>query len=190
MNNKFLKCFLFIITFYYPVFVFSQTAKINTGITMSSINHSLFDDNIHPFAFSIEYDYLKKNIFFLSSEIGYIRKGAQNSEHDLQLQWDYLHFNTSINTYYQFDKTMVYFGVGTKIDIKIKENDIAKGDKELKKVIPGAIFSLGIVEYLTPKLSLGIRAGYLVDFMSIGNIVSKPVYDKCFLFFISLGYKI
>jgi hypothetical protein len=86
--------------------IFSQTIKLENGISISSMNSekfTLLNKNIHSYSMTLGCDYWEHPYFYLSSEIGYIRTGGKDqilllySEHSNPIpttivkRLDYLH---------------------------------------------------------------------------------------------------
>src|SRR5690625_3642928 len=60
--------------------VFSQVLKVNNGISISSVKSKKVDmlsKSMSAYSFSLGVDYLEKEHFYLSSEIGYLKKGGK-----------------------------------------------------------------------------------------------------------------
>lgn len=110
---KKLVCLIGLICLFCSERVFSQVIKIENGVSFSKMNlpGNVFHDNLSMYSMNVGCDYLERKWYFLSSEIGYVRKGgAENAVYiddpsdlraiHLKNTLDYITINASFNVKY------------------------------------------------------------------------------------------
>ena len=115
---KKLVCLIGLICLFCSEITFSQVIKIENGVSFSKMNaaSSLNFHNPLPFyTVNIGCDYLEKDWFFLSSEIGYVRKGGKGHSNDEigfseKNTLDCITLNTSFNVKYNVGGFNLYLG--------------------------------------------------------------------------------
>ncbi|HCO66399.1 MAG TPA: hypothetical protein DIT04_01385 [Dysgonomonas sp.] len=136
MYKKIIIPAIFIIALINPCKCFSQVVKIKNGITFSRMTGSSFDilnKNTTLYTGFIGLDYFEHDYFYLSSEIGYMKKGGKEyiplsepeiehpiwnlANRDIKANLDYLQLNTTFRAKYPLGSIHVFAGIGPKIDI-------------------------------------------------------------------------
>ena len=116
--------------------VFSQNAltqrlKIESGVSFSSTKKTMYEERANHFQLSIGLDYFDKGFCFLSSNVGYFRKGGKvtlglveeyfSSSGVETLYIDCITVNTTFNLKAQLRKSIFYCGIGPRFDINMKD---------------------------------------------------------------------
>lgn len=101
------------------------------------MNEKPFDTPCLTYTGSLGYDYLLDrdyhDWFYLSSEIGYIKRSGKNAITGSKLNMDHLHLNTLFKVKYSFENLMMSAGVGPSVDYRV-----IKGGQSNKLVLePG-----------------------------------------------------
>lgn len=125
---KKLVCLIGLICLFCSERTFSQVIKIENGVSFSKMNaaSSLNIHNPLPFyTVNIGCDYLEKDWFFLSSEIGYVRKGGKGHSNDEigfseKNTLDCITLNTSFNVKCNVGGFNLYLGVAPTLDFALK----------------------------------------------------------------------
>lgn len=197
----------------------AQIIRVDNGISFSSIHDYIFHKKIYPYHFSLGIDYLDRNFFYLSSDVGYIRKGGQykinvfdqkvNGDFKIGVHLDYITVSTLANFKYRLTgKTECYVGVGPRLDFKINRKYFSE-DEELyqlftenaphvKTLSVGLKCQMGINYSLSSRFFAGIYFSYLPSFAKVFKVKEDQVSfgnssfgkDRLFGIGISLGYKI
>lgn len=197
----------------------AQTIRMDNGVSFSSIRDNVFQEKIYPYHFSFGLDYLNKKFFYLSSDIGYVRKGGQfiasvveegnDGVFKTDVYLDYITVNTLANVKYDFtNKIAGYIGIGPRIDFKLHRKYVSE-DKELyqvfsenapdvKKISAGLKCKMGINCRLSSRFWAGIYFSYLPSFTKVFKVkenqisFGNPSFGKERLFGmgISVSYKI
>ena len=170
-----------------------QTLKIQGGTSISKLDWQLKGMNIDPFynetliGYSIfaGLDYLDKQYYNLSTNIGMIRKGGKD-EIVLTDQYgeltgqtitekptlDYLSINTMIDLKYRIKETVTPFiSFGPRFDYLVsssKHFDSLEEIDELKSTSIGLILGGGL-KYDISNLQFGLRADYYLDFTKVAD---------------------
>jgi len=211
--KKVIICFVLVLSNY--LLVSSQVIKVENGLSVSSMNSSKFDlmnGSFYSYSVLLGCDYWEHPYFYLSSSIGYIKKGGKDNvllldSYSQPLQnvtvkgkWDYLHLNTSFRIKYPIQHSHLYLGAGLKADILTSSPyfnnmlDVEKGYK-MESFIPGMKLETGFNKEIR-KLVIGLNASYLIDFNRIGksillqNGTYNYISNSNTLLFLTLGYKL
>lgn len=197
-----------------------QTIKIQVGTSISKLDWQLKGMNIDPFfnetsiGFSIfaGLDYLDKQSYNLSSNIGMVRKGGKGKavltglSGDITGQTitekptlDYLSVNTKIDLKYRIKGNFAPFvSFGPRLDYLLnssKHFDSLDEIDELKSTSVGLILGGGL-KYEVSGLQFELGADYYLDFTKIADWtiestgISGKVTVDTFTLNMSIGYKI
>lgn len=152
----------------------SQILKLSGGINRTWMNEKPFDAPCLTYTGSLGYDYLLDrdyyDWFYLSSEIGYIKRSGKNAITGSKLNMDHLHLNTLFKVKYSFENLMMSAGVGPSVDYRV-----IKGGQS-NKLVFGARPEIGLSYFLSNRISLYFTVAYLKGF---SGIIRKT---KCFDF--------
>ncbi len=195
---------IYILTLVFGNSSFAQVIKIDNGIALTSLQNDDFDileENIVTFSTTLGIDYWETESFYLSSQLGYIRKGGeeenellQGSAAEVKESWDYIHFNTTIRFPFPLKKGKSHFflGVGPKLDFLLSDDrfdePVYEG-YELNTVTFGAKVEAGIVQDFN-RLRTGLIFSYIYDVTKAGGTDFTDFRNNAFLFAVSLGYKL
>lgn len=196
-----------------------QTIEIQGGTSISKLDWQLKGMNIDPFynetliGYSIfaGLDYLDKQYYNLSTNIGMIRKGGKDefvlTDPDGELTGetitqkptlDYLSINTMIDLKYRIKETVSPFiSFGPRFDYLIsssKHFDSLKDSDELKNTAIGLIFGGGL-KYDISNLQFGLRADYYFDFIKVAEWTIETgnggeVTVNTFTINLTIGYRL
>jgi hypothetical protein len=197
------KFFFSFIALFFSLVLFSQTIKIETGLSYSSMNSDKFgmlNEGIINYSVIAGCDYFDHKLFYLSSEIGYIKKGGKETNIsifedviDIKDTWHYVHINTTLRFKYQIDQSHFYIGIGPKLDVLVGSNkfaDIIYSDGyEMNKISFGCIAELGVAQDLN-RFRVGVNYSYLVNFDEVGKSLYNNVYNNTHLIRFSIGLKL
>lgn len=139
MKNKLIILLTIIAVFANLEVCSSQVLKIKNGITFSKMSGDpvdILNKQVTLYTGFIGLDYWEHDYFYLSSEIGYLRKGGKEyislpgldeenpffplSNRYLKANIDYLQLNTTFRVKYLFDNVNLFAGLGPKIDILLR----------------------------------------------------------------------
>jgi len=196
--------------------IFSQTLKIQTGTSLSKLDWQIntigfeyLNETLVGFSIFGGIEYLNKDYFNLSTNIGYLVKGGKD-EYDFvnltseilmrkekKVKLNYITLNTLLDFKYPInDKIIPFVSIGPRIDYLLSYSDVLdKLDEinELDKLSFGLSVGAG-VRYQLSKVRFGIRTDYYVNFNEIaewpsqsGNLGGK-ISDKTLLINLSIGY--
>ncbi|MDR1200524.1 MAG: hypothetical protein LBL58_02690 [Tannerellaceae bacterium] len=178
----------------------SQVLKINNGISYSSFTHKnieILNSKITSYSLTLGCEYLKKQYFELSSEIGYIQKGGR--EHDFIIfdnnnnniryinideKNNYLSINTTARFKYIIYNNYIYIGIGPKIDFLLSDKELIHYDYILDRVSLGFKSEFGFTQNLNKKINVGL------NFTHLGNIgkIAKSEYSNLYNTYYSISF--
>ncbi|MCC8143242.1 MAG: hypothetical protein LIO97_04550, partial [Tannerellaceae bacterium] len=126
-----------------PIFIKAQIITIENGFSFAKAPN-LFEKFTHPYQMSAGIEYMYKGWYNLSSNIGFLKKGGQSKanyggifDYENYKAWiaaRYLTLNTTFDIKgYTYDNFILYFAVGPRIDILIKDTEYYKepGNSEI-----------------------------------------------------------
>jgi len=211
---------LILIGLTFVFFTNGQILKIQGGTSISKLdwdvpaihNGSLYNKTLIGYSVFAGIDYLDKNFFNLSSNIGMIRKGGKSDNMTLtdsmgnelrnltvKPTLDYLSINTTIDFKYPIKKKVFPFlSIGPRIDYLLNssgEFSYLKQTNDLKTISFGLILGAG-VKYNISKFQLGLRADYFLDFTKVAdwsvttNRVAGDISANTFSINLTVGYRI
>lgn len=174
--------------------VYSQSVFIENGVSLSSLQN-VYDQMICKYHMNVGVNYLDKKWCFLSSSLGYLRKGGQYSylyaeeigkESSLchNESAKYVTLNTLFNLKYEKSNMIFYLGIGPQIGVNVGNSIISDYDK-LKKINYCLKSTLGINCCLN-RFLLGGSFGYIP---TLGHMFeTKEGNDKTFTVSLLVGY--
>ena len=173
---KKLVCLIGLICLFCSERTFSQVIKIENGVSFSKMNAASSLNFHNPLSFytvNIGCDYLERDWFFLSSEIGYVRKGGKGHSNDEigfseKNTLDCITLNTSFNVKYNVGGFNLYLGVAPTLDFALKnkyssESLSWKDEWEMypeHRVVLGIKPSIGMF-YDINKIRLSLETSYM-----------------------------
>lgn len=193
----------------------AQVVTLENGFGITSLRSDLGLDRVYPYQMALGMQYADKGWFNLSSNIGYLRRGAQvtidyNSEAAVSVgqieMKSKLHYVT-LNTTFDVKRTTrdgytLFVGVGPRFDFNLKSTLETYTDlsgtggpegfvptKDKLEGIHSVVFGLKCVGGIRKdfgNMQLGFNVAYLPSFTHI----SKGVHDRTFTIGLSLGYKL
>jgi len=187
----------------------SQVLKIENGIAFAnqvmkvSGGGKYTGETIHPYQVSAGIEYMNKDWYYLSSSIGYLRKGEggildspENGTpyQKLTVVHDYITANTTFRAYKSTTSGFEFYaGAGPRLDYILKSKfegkhleesiELSKG----RKVIVGLKGEVGI-NYRFGKMLTGLNFSYLPSFMKQHKDLN--IRDRTFTLGLVLGYVI
>ncbi len=189
---------------------FSQVFKVKNGVSISSLSVNqgsaefdrveLLNDNIVTYSFSLGVDYFEKKWFYLSSEIGYLKKGGREEveifDEDRKLEikesWSYLHFNTTARFPIRLkNDTHIFIGAGPKFDVLIDSDTFKSSLYEgytINSTVFGAKGELGIMKDFN-NIRAGLEFSYLYDFDNVARSEFAELKNDAYQLMLSIGYR-
>ena len=190
---------------------FSQILKVKNGISFSSLELTespadiseaeFLGENITTYSFIVGLDYFEKKWFYLSSEIGYLKKGGEqnieifpnNGTENIKESWGYLHLNTTARLPIRLkNHAHFYMGAGPTFDVLI-DSDTFESSFYEGHVLNSTIFGLkGEVGFAMDfkKIRVGLNASYLYDIDNLGGTESLEYKNQAYQIMLSLGYRL
>ena len=181
----------------------AQYLKIDNGIILSSFSNeddlAILDTRVVNYIGSIGLDYLEKEWFSLSSQIGYVRIGGEQEVDNVTPeigeiieQKSYIHFNTTFRPRLEMEDVSFFVGIGPTLDILMGSNDAESpfftGYRYNNTRIGGKA-EIGIL-HTKNKFRLGVIGGYLRDFSPTTETEFISLFNHAFTATITAGYRI
>jgi hypothetical protein len=206
--RKMIVLFAFFTVSIYPVY--SQMIKIENGIVISSISDfnqlNLFEENIYTYGIAAGIDYFEHKYVYLSSKIGYLKKGGKNevflvsgttdeltNKTSIFENWNFIDVNTTCRLKYPLNNSHIYVGFGPFIDFLIGSNKFnTNGFESCKanKILSGICSELGFNRYLTDKMMLGVNISHQTLLNNFAYNNGSKVKNKTFYFMLTFGYSL
>lgn len=197
MSRTFLLTFLLTFSF----FCEAQTIKLENGISSSSMrsdNISFLNKKITTYSVLVGYEYLNHKYYYLSSAIGYLRKGGQeeiSAIGNIKEQLDYLHFNTTIRAKITINDLEMFTGIGPTIDVLLSDKnfkselfDLDNEKYVLNSVSFGSKIEIGFVQLLNDRFKVGCSGSYLLNIDCIGKSTYNKLKNDTFQMMVTIGY--
>ena len=182
--------------------IFSQVIKIENGVSFSKMNvgSATFRNPLSFYTVNIGCDYLEKDWFFLSSEIGCVRKGGKGHSDDERgfsekNTLDCITLNTSFNVKYNAGGFNLYIGAAPTLDFPLKNEYSSKSPEWNDKwemypehrVVLGIKPSIGAF-YDVDKIRLSLEASYMKNITKLSKF--DGIKNNTFLLSFGIGYKL
>lgn len=182
---------------------YSQYIKLDNGISMSSFhntqNLSILNRYNFNYNLSIGADYLESNWYSVSSQIGYIQVGGQETNNLLDVNMreikeskGFFNANTTFRGYIKSGNTKYFIGAGPYINI-LAANDSFKSNLyngyRYKTTHLGILGEIGITQDIN-NFRIGIIGSYMKNLSSTASTSFINLGNNVFNARISIGYKV
>ena len=176
--------------------------KMEGGVGFSSMHGmDLFNEAVHPFYFTVGAEYLDRDWFHLSSNVGVVRKGGNDDlriSMDEEADWSLMGTFLTLNTLFDvkkvsYDGYTFYAGAGPVVNIKVgrseeissKLHDVSTGF-DFNPVHLGVRCELGVKKDFK-RTALGLVASYQTALTSYVKNLSD-LRDRTFTLGITLDF--
>ena len=189
----------------------AQVIKLDVGTTFSSMQDDTpmhnFSNTLVGSSVAFGVDWLEKEWFYLSSEVGYITTGGAErievmdspglptGEADWQLMRHNIHVNTTFRAKLSIKRFHAYIGVGPKADIPVQieltdtyNNATDSNLPFLKNEVMFGIKAEAGVAYNFNDVRVGLNFAYLPDFTRQASYLNQTTRNDIFKLSISVGY--
>ena len=181
----------------------AQFVKIDNGVVISSFNNEkdlpFFQDRVINYSFLIGMDYMEKNWFYLSSQVGYMRLGGEETNPLLQGEFSHItehksfvHFNTTFRGYIRSSGFKITAGLGPYINVLAANDDFDSSLYEgydYQAIHTGAISEFGLT-HDTDKLRVGLIGRYMLGLSSTASTEFISLYTDAFSLMVTVGYNV
>ncbi|MDR0733593.1 MAG: hypothetical protein LBF08_06000 [Dysgonamonadaceae bacterium] len=203
--RKIIFLFAFFTVPVYPIY--SQMIKIENGIVISSMGHNklnLFEKNIYTYSIAAGIDYFEHKYVYLSSKIGYLKKGGKNevflvseiideltNKISIFENWNFIDVNTTCRLKYPLNNSHIYIGFGPFTDFLIGSNNTHYLESyKANKILFGICSELGFNRYLTDKMMLGVNISHQTLLNNFVHSNNSKIKNKTFYFMFTFGYSL
>lgn len=176
--------------------------KMEGGVGFSSMHGmDLFNEAVHPFYFTVGAEYLDRDWFHLSSNVGVVRKGGKDDlriSMDEEADWSLMGTFLTLNTLFDvkkvsYDGYTFYAGAGPVLNIKMgksekissKSHDESLG-MDFNPVHLGVCCELGVKKDFK-RTALGLVASYQTALTSYVKNLSD-LRDRTFTLGLTLDF--
>ena len=201
-----------------------QTLKISAGTSLSQLDWrsggrtaAIYEKTLVGYAVFIGCDYLNKDPFNLSSQVGILQKGGQSDvivsdprrigspseDAPLKQRLDYLSFQTTADFKLPNKSNFTPFiSIGPRVDYLLNADQEIMAFEDsgtLRELIFGLLAGLGLKYDFSP-MEIGIRGDYYWNYDKIARAIENTpgvinsniatVEDQTFILGLSLGYKL
>jgi hypothetical protein len=182
----------------------AQYLKVDNAVQFSSFSNKIdlpvLRSRIATYAIQVGVDYVKRNWFFLSSQVGYARIGGREKNPFL-LQPDYqyieeskgyLNINTTIRPYLRKGNSILFLGIGPTVNLltggKKFESSIYEG-YSYPTLRVGGKAEVGILEAIG-RFQFGLVGAYLRDVTPAAKTEFLSLYSSGFTLQSTIGYRL
>ena len=192
---------------------FSQVIKLEHGLNFTWMKGDDLYEKRPTYSVMLGCDYFEHDWFYLSSEIGYIKKGGEDTVYDYSVlqegEWsrygyarrtarlNYLHVNTSFRVKHSFDKVTLYVGVAPTLDFLMRDNCDTrfdyrryKDEYNSKKVVLGIKPEIGAYYNVDEKLRVMFNLSFMRNITSVGEIKNNSLDNHTVALSLGIGYKL
>ncbi|WP_103864869.1 outer membrane beta-barrel protein [Aquimarina sp. I32.4] len=193
-----------LILFFTKPLLFAQVIKLENGVVASSMSDGAIDvlnKKIITYSALIGMDYWETKSFYLSSQVGYLRKGGKEEnpllsgdQAKFKEAWNYIHLNTTMRFPFKLkDNTHIFIGIGPKMDFlvgseKFKSSLYSSGFK-MNTTTFGGKAEMGLVHDFD-KYRIGINFSYLHDLTTAASTEFMDLKNNAFSGMLSVGYRL
>lgn len=180
--------------------LFGQTLKIGNGLSFSHINGkpvSILNENISNYSVFAGIEYLKTNLFYFSSEIGYAEIGGKETNalsnvpnSNLYDSWTFLNLNTTIRLKGNYKTSEGYLGIGPELNFLLdKRNfrDSIYNGYNVKNTNLGLKAEIGIDERIG-NFKIGLNGSYDINLSPFASSPFLKLHYNAINIFLVLGY--
>jgi hypothetical protein len=180
---------------------YSQTLKISNGISINSLKGKridLFPGKINSYSGMLGVEYLQREWFYLSSEVGYLKLGGKESEtigdttsRDKQW-WNYVQLNTSFRIRTSSRNMELYLGAGPYINLLVGSGAFNKemyAGYTTQKYNWGCKTEAGINENIN-KFRIGLNCSYLLALSPVAKSPYTSMAARSLSIYLSVGYRL
>jgi len=201
--TKFIKCFSIFIFIFINSSIYAQIIKIENGIAISSFHSkdlNILKQPITTYSALVGLDYWENKNFYLSSELGYLKKGGKEKNdflpddaHKIKESWNFIHLNTTIRFRLRIEKDIHFFvGAGPKLDILISSKEFKNfiyKDYKMNTLSFGAKGEFGFTKDFND-IRTGINFSYLYDLGRAANSDFINLKNNAYMIMLSIGYNL
>ncbi len=184
---------------------FAQVIKLDNGLLFSSFHNKenlsiLSSEKIVSYSGLLGIDYLEKNWFYLSSQVGYVRLGGKETNPSLPDEYrnvaesqNFVHLNTVFRAYTKTSGLKVFGGVGPYINVltgaKQFDSQLYKPYYEFKRFSVGGKAEAGVTQDVN-KFRVGFIGTYTYSLTPVAASDYLPLVNNTFSVGITVGYHI
>lgn len=193
--------------------VFAQLIKIENGASFSWMQGDVLESKLPAYSVMFGCDYLEHDWFYLSSEIGYIKKGGKDKIYgfiedlgndairggyaNMQSNLQYIQLNTSFRVKHSFKKINVYAGIAPTLDFLVKEESYTEteikrhdNDYHANKFVLGIMPEIGAF-YDVNKLRVSLNVSYQRNISHLAKVSNGDgLNNNTLLVSVGVGYKL
>lgn len=199
-----MKKFLFLMLWVLTGTVQAQYIKIDNGVVISSFYNKedlplLSEENIVHYSVAIGADYLEKDWFSMSSQVGYMRIGGEetnyfpNEENNHVSEiGDYIHLNSTFQAKIQKFNSRIFAGIGPSVNFLIGNKDFESSlyeEYSFENIHVGGRAELGYTHDLD-KFRFGIVGAYLFNISPTAKSEFIEFYNRTFSVMLTAGYRL
>jgi hypothetical protein len=182
----------------------AQYLKIDNGVLLSSFSNKenipALSSKASSYTVQVGVDYLERNWFSLSSQIGYTRIGGHETNDLLtRPEWqtiteqkDYVQLNTTFRPYVKAASTKIFIGAGPTLSILAGNRNFGSTLYEgyhYNRFRVGGKAEVGITEDIK-KFRFGLVGAYLLDLSPAAKSEFISLYNNAFSVMLTTGYRL
>lgn len=183
----------------------AQYLKLDNGVIYSSFNNKedvpiLSEKKLISYSFLLGADYLEKDWFSLSSQVGYTKIGGKEMNAYLQEEYktasergSYIHINTTFRAHIKSHQSKIFAGIGPYVNVltsaKNFESPLYNPYYSFKRTHIGSKAELGLTHDIN-KFRVGLIGTYMLNLSPSAVSEGTPLYINACSAMITTGYRI
>jgi hypothetical protein len=172
---------------------------------MKSKHFNLLEQKTNSYIGAIGVDYFEHKYFYLSSKIGYMKRGGRDKvilvdeqfnilgNKNINERWNFLDVNTTFRFRYQINNYDIYIGIGPFVNLLIGKEKFTYNDLQICKVNKlhfGVLPEIGVNYYITEKTMIGINIAYSYNLSIFSKIENMNLYNNSINMSFTIGYRL
>ena len=163
-------------------------------------NIGILNSKITTYSFSLGMDYLEKNWFYLSSQIGYMKVGGEETNPRLPDEYKYIsesgsfiHLNTSFRAYLKSSELKFFVGLGPYINVLVSDGNFDGPEYNqgftFQKLYAGGRPEIGVTADIN-KFRAGLVGSYILSLSPSASSEFISLYNNGLSIMATIAYRI
>lgn len=185
--------------------IHAQYIKLDNKLVFSSFYNNkklplLSSEKVNSYSFLLGVDYLQKDWFYLSSQIGYMKIGGketnlllQGNDVNILESSNYIHLNTTFRAYVKSAGSKIFLGIGPYINIlagsKEFDSSLYRSDYNFKSLYAGGKAEIGFTQDIN-RFRIGLVGDYLYNMSASAASPYLILNNNTFSGAVSVGYRV
>ena len=171
---------------------------------MKSKHLSFLEHKTNSYIGAVGIDYFEHKYFYLSSKIGYMKRGGKDKIILMDAQgntlghkkigesWNFLDINTTLRFRCPSNNYDIYLGIGPFVNLLIGNEKFMYNNitDNVNKLHFGICPEIGVNYYITDKIMLGVNIAYSYNLSAFSTIENRNLYNNSINMSFAIGYRL